>query len=211
MAFGININGSSGPITPIIKYDSRAGRMQRIDRVDGVSTPVDITNDFKAVMDLENVEQGWIDFAPGRAPSFALSRIGTPLPKQPTPEHRQGVRIMLKLANGDVRELATAAKAALGGLDELHTAYEAGKAKNPGKLPVVVLKSTVPITTGSGAMKSTNYRPVFKIVDWAPRPADLVWSPKNAEEPDTVVPFSGQQAAPPVTGARQVAAPGEFG
>jgi hypothetical protein len=214
MAFGININGSSGTITPIIKYDSRAGRMQRIDRVDGVSTPVDITNDFKAIMDLENVEQGWIDFSPGRAPSFALSRIGQPLPKQPTPEHRQGVRIMLKLANGDVRELATAAKAALGGLDELHTAYEAGKAANPGMLPVVVLKSTVPITTGSGAMKSTNYRPVFEIVGWAPRPADLVWSPKNAEEAATVVPFSGQQAAPPATGARQVAAPtssGEFG
>jgi hypothetical protein len=78
----------------------------------------------------------------------------------------------------------------------------------------VVLKSTVPITTGSGAMKSTNYRPVFEIVGWAPRPADLVWSPKNAEEAATVVPFSGQQAAPPVTGARQVAAPatgGEFG
>jgi hypothetical protein len=213
MAFGLDLNGA-GPIIPIIKYDSRAGRMQRVDRADGINVPVDITNDFKAVFDLENVEKGWIDFSPGRAPSFKLVRIEDKMPPQPTPDHRQGVRIMLKLANdGGVRELATAAKAALGGLNELHDAYQTSKDAHPGQLPVVVLKSTVPITTGSGPMKSTNYRPVFEIVGWAPRPADLVWEPKN--KPDAMPGI--QQAQPPATGSTIVGAPlagaslGDFG
>jgi hypothetical protein len=38
----------------------------------------------------------------------------------------------------------------------------------------VVLKTTMPITSGSGDKKSTNYQPVFEISGWAPRPVDLV-------------------------------------
>jgi hypothetical protein len=86
---------------------------------------------------------------------------------------------MMKLASncgGDVREITGNSTAFLKGIDDLHTAYEAGKAANPGKLPIVVLQTTLPITSGSGQKKSTNYQPVFEIQGWAPRPADLVFT-----------------------------------
>ena len=65
--FGFSTEMSGGgDFTPIVKYDSRAGRIFRVDRVqtnDGfVSDPVDITQGFKAVFDFENIEVGWIDF-----------------------------------------------------------------------------------------------------------------------------------------------------
>jgi hypothetical protein len=209
MAFGINLDSVSGNITPIVKYDARAGRMQRVDREDGISTPHDITNNFRAVFDLENVEYGWLAFS-ASGPDFELVRLGEALPAKPSENHRQGVRLRLKLASdcgGDVRELATVARVALRGLDELHTRYEAEKANHPGELPIVTLAKTIPVTSGSGAQKSTNYQPVFEIVGWAPRPADL--QPKAAPSAASGPANGGfkQLDAPPATGATKVAAP----
>jgi hypothetical protein len=223
MAFGINLDSVSGNITPIVKYDARAGRMQRVDREDGISTPHDITNNFRAVFDLENVEYGWLAFS-ASGPDFKLVRLGEALPAKPSENHRQGVRLRLKLAadcGGDVRELATVARVALRGLDELHTRYEAEKANHgPGELPIVTLAKTIPVTSGSGAQKSTNYQPVFEIEagGWAPRPADLppkaapsaASGPANGGAPAASGPANGgfkQLDAPPATGATKVAAP----
>jgi hypothetical protein len=211
MAFGINLDSVSGNITPIVKYDARAGRMQRVDREDGISTPHDITNNFRAVFDLENVEYGWLAFS-ASGPDFKLVRLGEALPAKPSENHRQGVRLRLKLASdcgGDLRELATVARVALRGLDELHTRYEAEKASHPGHLPIVSLAKTIPVTSGSGAQKSTNYQPVFEIAGWAPRPADLQPKPV-AVAPGVTMYTTGngkQLDAPPATGATKVAAP----
>jgi hypothetical protein len=187
MALGLNFAsaGSSGEIIPIIKFDCRAGRMFRRDRMNGETVQVDITRGFKAVMDFENIETGWIDFDTGGAPAFAVTKLGSTPLAQPTPKHKPGVRLLVKLgkdSGGDMRELASTAKAFLRGIDDLHTAYEAGKAANPGKLPVCELTDTVAITSGEGAKKSTNYAPVFSIVSWVARPADLVWKPKAVFE-----------------------------
>jgi hypothetical protein len=174
MAFNMNLNsGSAADIIPIVKYDARAGRMQRVDRVDGVAVPTDITAGFAAVFDFENSDIG-----------------------------------------GDVREIATVARSALAGLDELHDAYMAGVKAHPGQLPVCVLVETMPIVTGAGAKKATNYKPVFKIETWVPRPADL--TPKPRGMPATPASTgNGSAAAPsfrmldtaPSTGAKVVAPP----
>jgi len=56
--------GDGGQFLPIVKYDARAGRVNRIDREQGVdgwmSHSTDITTKFSAVMDLENLEIGWM-------------------------------------------------------------------------------------------------------------------------------------------------------
>ena len=212
MALGLNFGSGSGgeDIIPFVKFDARAGRMFRRDRSQDssgnfVSSDEDITSSFRAVFDLENIEVGYAKFDVGAAPEFVLVRLGSPMPPKPAdPVFKQGVRLMMKLhasCGGDAREIAGNSSAFLKGIDELHTAYEAGKAANPGKLPIVVLKSTTPITSGSGAKKSTNYQPVFEITGWAPRPADLVHVSKH----------DGQQvAAPPTapsTGSTQVPPP----
>lgn len=201
MALGINYESTGGDFLPIVKYDARAGRLSRVDRVNNENVPVDITKSFKAVFDLENLETGWIDFT-GGAPQFAMSVLGTgPKPEKPSESFSEGVRFIVKLGKdcgGDVREFASTAKAFLRGLDKLHDEYKSGSAANPGKLPVVSLEDTVAITSGEGARKSTNYAPVFKISGWVNRPEDLVHKARSS---------SAQPASPPSTGSTKVSAP----
>ena len=135
--FGFSTAPSTGAdFTPIVKYDARAGRVFRVDRVQGVDgftgEQVDITAIFRAVFDLENVEVGWMLFAAGQAPSMVLSPLADVaskgFPAQPSTLHKQGVRLLLKLAKacgGDkpVREIASVAKAFLGAIEQLYLTY----------------------------------------------------------------------------------------
>lgn len=217
MGLGLNYSsgsGGSGDIVPFVKYDARAGRFFRNDRteVNGAysNNAVDITNGFKAVVDFENIEVGYLKFAAASAPEYLLVKLGDPMPQKPAdPKWKQGARIMMKLhaaCGGDIRETTSNAAAFLKGVDELHTAYEAGKAANPGKLPIVSLKTTIPVTSGSGDKKSTNYQPVFEISGWAPRPADLVFVAKNSTQ-QIASPSTAPVSSPPSTGSTQVAPP----
>jgi hypothetical protein len=206
---------AGGDFTPIVKYDARAGRIFRMDRVDTgngfENKAVDITANFKAMFDLENVETGWIDFAPGSAPDFKLVPIGKELPDKPSAKHKNGIRLMLKLSKdcaGEspaVRELAGTSKAFLSGVEELYEGYLEKKVTNPGKLPVVVLEKVTPIKTGSGAKSSTNFHPTFRISGWTPR-GDLTFVPKATP------PTQGPQqpvmnyATPPSTGSTRAPA-----
>jgi hypothetical protein len=197
MGLGLNLGGGdTGPITQHIKYDARAGRIFRVDREDGVSDQVDITHEFKAIFDLENVEVGYIKFETGQAPDFNMVPLGSPMPARASPEHKQGVRLLVKLSaahGGDVRELSSTAMSFLGKISELHDKYEEGVAANPGKLPVVAMTGSETIKT----QKSTNYAPIFKISGWASRPADL-----PSKSTSVLV-----KAAPPSTGSTKVSAP----
>ena len=207
MGLGLNYRsgGSGGDFLPICKYDARAGRVFRMDREDGVNTPHDITRNFKAVFDMENIEVGWINFPVGAAPDFQLVPLGEEVPPVgPTPGHRQGCRIVIKLGaevGGDCREMASTAGAYLDGFNALHDAYLEGVKKNPGKLPVVTLLETIAVESGSGAKKSTNYQPQFEIVSWVARPKDLKASPRSATAAPAV------RSAPPATGSTKVEAP----
>jgi hypothetical protein len=214
MALGLNYNSGSGggDIIPFVKYDARAGRFFRNDRTENngaySNNPVDITGAFKAVVDLENIEVGFMKFGTGAAPEFLLTRLGNPMPQKPAGEFKQGARIMMKLApscGGDVRECASNAASFLKGIDDLHTEYLAQKAANAGKLPIVVLKTTMPITSGQGARKSTNYQPVFEITGWAPRPVDLVHVAKGSNVQQTAAPSTAPTA--PSTGSTPVGPP----
>lgn len=208
MALGISFGGGAGNnFLPIVKYDARAGRVFRVDREDGVSTPVDITRNFKAVFDFENLEVGWINFTTGSAPDFQMVPYGSPLPDQPSDGHRQGIRLVVKLgaeSGGDCREIAGTAAAFLGGIDALHDAYISGVQNNPGKLPVVVLDDTVAIESGSGAKKSTNYQPKFSIAAWVPRPKDLGPNPRGGASAPAQ---PAAKSAPPATGSTRAAPP----
>ena len=114
---------------------------------------------------------------------------------------KRGVRFVVKLSKecgGDTREFASNAAAFLDGAKSLMTAYESGLASNPGKLPVVELKDTVAKTSSGGAMKTTNYVPVFEIVSWVKRPDDLVYTARSS---------SASSGSPASTGSTRVSAP----
>lgn len=223
--FGFSTEPSSGgDFTPIVKYDARAGRLFRVDSIDTgsgfVKEEVDITSNFKAIVDFENVEVGWMYFPPGGTPDFSLVPMGSALPAKPSPNHKNGVRFMLKLAKdcgGDkpIRELSQSSKAFLSGVEAVYHAYTAEKSNNPGKLPVIVLEKTTPIKSGSGAKTSTNYQPTFKIAGWAPR-GDLVFQPKGGSEPATESPATAPQTGstvvePPKAAAPEMATADDFG
>jgi len=217
--FGFSTEPSaSGDFTPIIKYDARAGRVFRVDRVqttDGFANdPVDITATFKAVVDFENIEVGWIDFPVGSAPSFSLVQMGNQLPARPSAKHKNGIRMLLKLSKacgGDkpVREIAGTSKAFLGGVEQVYAEYAREKAKNPGQLPVLSLVSTTPIVSGNGATKSTNYRPTFRIDGWAKRPDDLIHTVAPQAATNGSAATNGAGAAPS-TGGQTVPPPNNF-
>ncbi len=114
----------------------------------------------------------------------------------------------IKLAaacGGDVREIAGTSAVFLRGVNALHDAYLTGVKANAGKLPVVVLTDTIPVESGSGGQRSTNYQPIFEIVAWAPRPTDMGPGAKTTPAPAAT---NGSGAArPAATGATVVAPP----
>lgn len=204
--------GEGGSYLPIVKYDARSGRISRRDRENGENHDVDITRNFKAIIDCENAEVGFINFNTGGAPEFRLSRYADNAPvEKPTGEgFKRGVRFIVKLSKecgGDVREFASNAGAFLDGASALDDAYAAGVKDNPGKLPVVVLKDTVAKTSSGGAMKTTNYVPVFEIVSWVKRPDDLVYKPRNAPSASVASASASSSPGPASTGSTKVSAP----
>ena len=217
---------TGGDFLPIIKYDARAGRILRVDRVDQgggnfVRQETDITDRFLAMADLENVEVGWINFPQGGAPHAVLvpfNPTNLKLPPQPSDQHKNGIRFLVKLhascADGtpEVREVMTTAKAALNGIEALVQEFltERNAGRHLDELPIIKLGSVTPIKTGSGSKTSTNYTPKFVAVGWNKRPSTFVFSPKDGPRP---VPAGqaqaqtngGQQA--PATGATRAAPP----
>jgi hypothetical protein len=209
-----------GDFLPILKYDARAGRFFRMDRVDTgngfTNEPIDVTQGIKFVADFENVEVGWINFPAGSAPDFRLVPMGTQLPDRPTPVHKNGLRFMMKLApecGGDkpVREIAGVSKAFLSGVEAVYVQYLAKKGENPGKLPVLIVEKITPVKTGTGERSSTNYHPTFKISGWAPRPKDLVFEAKvsgvasPSTAPSTAPSTGSTRAEAPKTAAPEMA------
>ena len=210
MALGMQTESSGGgDFAKIVKYDGRAGRMFRVDRTqdDGGSwntENIEITPNFAAVFDLENIQVGWAHFAAGAQPSFALVKLGDPIPPRPTSDFKNAFRVMMKLGKdcgGDIRELAATAKVVIAGMDKLHDLYTAGLKENPGKLPVVTITGSIPVTTegkdkDGKKQSSTNYQPVFDIVKWVDRPAELSGAPAAVAAPAQVAPASVATPAP---------------
>jgi hypothetical protein len=212
--FGFTVKKSSGDFMPILQYDAKAGRLFRRDSVQTINgwekEKVDITNTFKAIAAMDALEIGWIDFGSGGPPSFVMVPFpGYPLPECPGPNFQQGLRVTLKLAKGcggDVRQMAGTSNSFRASMEKLYPEYQAGMAANPGKLPVIIMPETLPVTTGSGVRQSTNYQPVWQIVGWADR-QDL--PPPNAmvaQAPQQARPLNG---GPPATGSQYAAPPAQ--
>lgn len=121
--------------------------------------------------DLEQLQRGWIRFPKGAAPEATLVPAGEDPGDPPSDDHKEGVRILLKMADhlgGDVRELMSTARGLWNAVDTLHDQYLAA-ARHPGELPVVTLDSVREKKTAAG----TTFVPIFKIADWIRRPDDL--------------------------------------
>jgi hypothetical protein len=166
----------SNNFLPLCKYDARTGTFYLQDRVQVDSnwqtTQRDVTDNFRAAFDLENLQVGWLRFPKGSAPECRLVPVGEDAGDAPSDDWREGLRVLLKMSpalGGDVRELMSTALSLWNGIDTLHDEYLAGAADHSGELPMVVLSEVRQTKSRSG----TNYTPVFEIADWIQRPADL--------------------------------------
>jgi hypothetical protein len=191
---------ASGDIAELIKFDARSGTLYRCDRArapDGewYTEQKNITDNFSAVFDMENVEVGWIAFSSGGPPSFVMFPVGSDIGNPPSDKHKQGFRLRLKLAKGSgggVREFASTAASTWQAIDKLHTEFEKERGKHAGKLPLVKLAAVRPSKTPMG----TSYVPLFEITAWVVRPAELTTAPPAVADPAEDAPdFDDEVAA----------------
>jgi hypothetical protein len=161
---------------PRLKYDARAGTLYLEDRVNnkGVweSEQRNVTENFRAVFDLETIEIGWMHFPKGAPPDLVLVPIGQDWGDAPTREHKQGFRLLVKMPlelGGGVREFISTALATWNAIDALHTAYANEAGKHPDQLPTVKLVEVIEIRAANG----TSFTPVFEIDGWVARPVDM--------------------------------------
>lgn len=228
MALGIQTEANTGNFAPILKYDAKAGRFFRVDRSQDASgnwvkNDVDITQGLSMVMDLAQIEVGWISFS-ATGPVFVLGKVGAPIPPRPEgvdsegrPAFKQGFRAKVKLAKscgGDVRDWAHTAKAVLSVIDDMHSVYLNAPEAGQGKLSVLKLIETIPIKTmiktPQGMTSNTNYAPRFEIASWIDRPSDLPLSngaPHAATAPNAgayrgASPSEATKVPPPVHAAQ---------
>jgi hypothetical protein len=205
VALGIQTESTGGNFIPTVKINSKQGRVYRVDRKQGAdgweTDEVEITNSFQFVPDLENIQIGWMLFKAGQAPDLRLVKLGDVMPDRPTPDHKQGVRLLVKLGKecgGDLREIAATAKSILGPIDKLHDAYLAASKENAGKVPVVKLAGMKKIDTKTQHGTNTNFEPQFEIVRWIDRPD---FGPAAANEgkaaPVTQMKTTSQEAPAP--------------
>lgn len=180
MALGLPMggNGNGGDILPRIQWNAKAGRLYRVDRSqDGSGTwqseEVELKLPIQTVMDLENTEIGWFRFEGGV--DIQTVQVGEALPPKPSEAHKHGFRVKVYSAKalGGVRHWNHTAKSVISAFDVLHSQYVTEAPKNPGKVPVIEWLDALPVVTGQGAQRTTNYSPILKLAKWVDRPEAL--------------------------------------
>ena len=177
MALNIPTSSSgSGDRLPIFKFDAKSGDMIAKARVQDETTgaweneEIEVTYPFRAVVDFENIETGWLAFV-NNAPDFVMAKTGTPTPAKPSPEHKFCVRFRMFTKEYGLREFSHTAKTVLRAIDTLHDRYVADSAAQPGKSAVIEITGTetVKIPTPQGELKFKT--PKWAIVGWTATPA----------------------------------------
>jgi hypothetical protein len=188
---GLGLNQGGGDFTPFVKYNAKAGRWYNKDEE---GNEYELKAD-KLVFyaDLDNVEVGWIKFgAPGVAPEFAFAPASEGPPARPSADHKSGFRMRLYSEPNlhGLREWSASSALVNGAMNELYDLFEAEVGNHAGECPVIRCYDTEPVTSKHG----TNYKPLFEIVGWKPRPA--AFDGAEAEAPKAA-PAKAKAATPP--------------
>ena len=162
----LNIGGN-GNGKPYVKYNAKADKWI-VHGIDGEDKEIERPT---FVGDLENIGTGHVRFREGQPPEWVMDPSLDRKAPYPGEEFKRGFVMMVfsPMYFGGAVEFASASIHLGNAIKDLYAQYVAGKGAHPSKLPVIAC-------TGSQAMKDprgTNYRPVFVIVDWVDRPAEL--------------------------------------
>lgn len=185
MALGFNTESTGGgDILPIVKYDAKAGDFIKQDRVQDASgqwqkEEAELQAPFKFAMDMDSLEVGWLSFQSG-APDFRMVKLGEPMPAKPEGDFKNAFRVRIGSGELGLREFSHSSKTMLRAMDELHNQYEAEKANNAGKTPVVEVSGTTPVKVMTPQGELRFKAPQWKIVSWIDKP-DLFNKTATAE------------------------------
>ena len=178
---------------PTAKFDAKAGVFYSQTRVLGSDgwqpeqrDVTDVLREQGAIFDLASGQRGWIRFVKGQAPDMALVPFGPDSDpgEAPSPDRKEGVRMIVKLPNEEPREFLSTALAVWGAIDGVHTAFEKQRKSQPGEVPE--LKCTDIIETKSS--NGTSFIPVLVIDRWVPRPSDLPAPARSGDPRKPAVP-----------------------
>ncbi len=184
MALGLQKSGGDGDFTPVFKFNAISG-----DAVIASSIKVNdawekqekqVSFPAKFIFDFADLEVGWMQFS-SAGPSFAMVKLGQPLPTKPDENHKQGFRVKMFSKEYGLCVFSNSSKTIAEVMDVLHDQYQKEEKANAGKVPVVEIKGIekVSVKTKEGAK---NYkRPVWSIVSWVAKPEGM--TVKVKEEP----------------------------
>lgn len=179
---------SAGDFLPYFSYNAKAGKFF----FTRDKAQVELTNPT-FVIDFDNIKTGWMHFAAGQAPQYAWHPSlaeKTPRPAllgaDGKPAYKEGFKVEVYSQNlfGGVAEFSSSSQIVRDAVNALYLVYAAGKAANPGALPVVQVTGTTPIKGKHG----TNFGMNWSIVKWAPKPADWAASKEAANQATLAAP-----------------------
>ena len=162
-------SGGGGDFLPIMTYAATTGEwLAHNSENDGsgwVRSRAEIDVPTKVVMDLDNIEEGWILIGQGHV-DMAMAKHGEGVPDRPSVEHKAGFRITLGNKSLGLRQFSHTAKTVRGAISKLHDQWIRERGDNPGKLPVVEIgkPETIEMDGRNGVLRFK--APVFSIVGW---------------------------------------------
>lgn len=190
LGFAENTSSGGGDFLPIIKFSAKDGSFVRQDRHQGADgqwekSESEMELPLKVVMDLDQIEVGYIAFT-STGPDFRMVKVGEAMPQQPSPDHKEGFRVRLYNKDIGLRELSSSSKIVRNQMNTLHDQWLAGKADNPGKVPVIEITGSDRITIETKSQGTQAFRaPKWAISGWIERPEGMD-AAKAAPEPAAV-------------------------
>ena len=141
------------------------------------------------LIDFSKIQTGWLYFATGQAPQSVWHPSLTV--KTPRPEGvgadgkalwKEGFKVVIfsQTLFGGMAEFSSSSQIVRDAVNELYLAYLAGIVANPGAVPVIQVSGTTPIKSTANGITNTNYKPVWSIAKWVPKPAEMDGAPSNA-------------------------------
>jgi hypothetical protein len=195
----LDIGTGSGNYRAILKYNAKAGRWayRNSDGEMEIAAPT-------FVMDLYNTATGWAAFREGEAPERAFDPEPGVRAARTRDDQKRCLMVLTYATEAfdGVAEMCTTSMHMLNAIKDIYGVFREKALDMDGKLPVVKCTGTEPSKDKFG----TNYRPLFEIVDWVDRPAEmpdehpakeLIGSPAN----DNNAP-ANHVSAPAATGTR---------
>jgi hypothetical protein len=160
-----------------LNFNAKEGKFthHHYDRENEVAVADDYKNEFKIIIDFNELKVGWADWTQS-PPSVVVvpHGVSNQLPERPTPDHKEYFNVNIYNKNLNTVKFGSSAGSIIQSFDKLHDSYISANEKE--KLPVIQVKGVVGPTKWG---KATVYLPDWSIIDWVERPEAMLTTNNN--------------------------------